>query len=224
MYIPRSYAEDRPGELTAFMAAHPLGALVTADAGGALYATHLPLMFDEGRGEHGLLAGHVARANPHRRLTSDGADALVIFSGPEAYVSPVWYPGKATQGREVPTWNYVAVHAWGRVRLIEDPAWLLDHLTRLTDRSERDRAPAGDHAPWRVSDAPAEFVAQQMKAIIGVEIAVTRLEGKWKMSQNRTAAEIDGVVAGLEASPRALDRAVSALVESRRPDRRGERA
>ena len=217
MYIPRSYAEERPEELAGFITAHPLGALVTAAASGELFATHLPFVFDSASGEHGVLEGHLARANPHHALARDGTEALVIFAGPDAYVTPNWYPGKATHGREVPTWNYVAVHAYGTLRFIDDPAWLLPHLHRLSDRSEADRlAPAGE-TPWQVDDAPPEFIAQQMKAIVGVEVRVTRLEGKWKMSQNRTPEAIDAVVAGLGASPRAMDREVSALVAARRP-------
>jgi transcriptional regulator len=218
VYIPRSYVEERPEELIAFITAHPLGALVTAaGASGELFATHLPFVFDRASGEHGVLEGHLARANPHHELARDIRDALVIFTGVNAYVTPNWYPGKAAHGREVPTWNYVAVHAYGALRFIDDSAWLLAHLRRLSDRSEADlQAPAGE-TRWRVDDAPAEFIAQQMKAIIGVEVRVTRLEGKWKMSQNRTAEAIDAVVAGLGASPKAMDREVSAIVEARRP-------
>ena len=216
MYIPRLFAEEQPDELTAFMVAHPLGALITVDASGALFGTHLPLVFDASRGPRGVLEGHVARANPHHALAREGAEALVIFTGPNAYVTPNWYPGKAEHGREVPTWNYVAVHAYGTLRFIDDPEWLLPHLRRLTDRSETARqAPAGD-APWRVDDAPPEFIAQRMKAIVGLQITVTRLEGKWKMSQNRAPEAIEGVIAGLGASPSAMDREVSAIVAERR--------
>jgi transcriptional regulator len=221
VYIPRSYVEERPEELIAFITAHPLGALVTAGgASGELFATHLPFVFDPASGEHGVLEGHLARANPHHELARDTSESLVIFTGANAYVTPNWYPGKATHGREVPTWNYVAVHAYGTLRFIDDSTWLLAHLRRLSDRSEADLlAPAGE-TRWRVDDAPPEFIAQQMKAIIGIEVRVTRLEGKWKMSQNRTAEAIDAVVAGLGASPKAMDREVSAIVEARRPSGR----
>jgi transcriptional regulator len=217
VYIPRSYVEERPEELIAFITAHPLGALVTAGASGELFATHLPFVFDRASGEHGILEGHLARANPHHELVRDTSESLVIFTGANAYVTPNWYPGKAAHGRGVPTWNYVAVHAYGTLRFIDDSAWLLAHLRRLSDRSEADlQAPAGE-TRWRVDDAPAEFISQQMQAIIGVEVRVKRLEGKWKMSQNRTAEAIDAVVAGLGASPKAMDREVSAIVEARRP-------
>ena len=213
MYIPRLYSEERPAELDAFIAAHPLGALVTADPSGSFFATHLPLIF-----EGGMLEGHVARANQHHRLAQSGAEALVIFTGPNAYVTPSWYPEKAMHGRVVPTWNYVAVHAYGPVRFIDDPEWLLPHLNRLVDRNEAARLAYAGDTRWRVGDAPKEFIAQQMKAIVGVEIRVTRLEGKWKMSQNRTADAIEGVVEGLDASPREMDREVSAIVAARRAE------
>lgn len=220
MYIPRTNSEDRPEVLAAFMAAHPLAALVSAGPAGELWATHLPLVFDPWRGARGVLEGHVARANPHHRLVRPAAErtalreSLVIFSGPEAYVTPSWYPGKEAHGREVPTWNYIAVHAYGTVTLHEDPEWLLAHLARLTDRSEAGRA-----NPWSVSDAPADFVARELKGIVGIELTITRLEGRWKMSQNRTPEDIDGVVRGLGESARAGDRDVAAIVEARRPGR-----
>ena len=223
MYIPRLYAEERRDELAAFIEAHPLGALVTADASGQLFATHLPLVFDPGAGEHGILEGHVARANPHHRIADSDAKTLVIFTGPNAYVTPSWYPEKAAHGRVVPTWNYVAVHAYGTLRFIDDPTWLKAHLHRLTDRNESTRVRHADGMPWRVDDAPPEFIAQQMKAIVGVQITVTRLEGKWKMSQNRSPETIEAVVAGLGASNSAMDREVSAIVAARRPASKDER-
>jgi transcriptional regulator len=211
MYVPPSNAEDRPEVLWDFIEAHPLGALVTASADG-LFATHLPLVLHRGRGPHGVLEGHVARANPHHRLEPAAGDALVIFPGPDAYVSPSWYPAKAEHGRVVPTWNYVAVHAYGALRFVEDRAFLRRHLEELTARHE-----AGRERPWAVGDAPAEYVAGLERAIVGVEIAIARIEGKWKMSQNRPAADIDGVVRGLAASPRAGDREVAEIVAASRP-------
>ena len=222
MYVPRTNAEDRPEVLAAFMRAHSLAALVSVGPAGELWATHLPIVYDLSRGAHGTIEGHVARANPHHELVraaaelaSDGAarESLAIFTGPDAYVTPAWYPGKAEHGREVPTWNYVAVHAYGTLRLRDDPEWLLAHVTRLTEQSE-----AGRPEPWAVSDAPADYVARMLRAIVGFEMEVTRIEARWKMSQNRTPEEIDGVVAGLEASGRPADRVVAAIVEARRPD------
>ena len=224
MYVPRTNAEDRPEVLAAFLRAHPLATLVSTAPSGELWATHLPVVYDAARGRHGTVEGHVARANPHHALVRAAAEqaapgaapreSLVIFTGPDAYVTPSWYPGKAVHGREVPTWNYVAVHAYGTLRLREDPAWLMAHLTRLTDQSE-----AGRPHPWAVSDAPADYLARELKAIVGFELEVTRFDARWKMSQNRTAEEIDGVVAGLGASKRPADRTVAAIVQERRPTR-----
>lgn len=219
MYVPRTNAEDRPEVLTAFMRAHPLATLVSAGPSGELWATHLPVVFDPARGPWGTIEGHVARANPHHQLVRAASEqatspreSLVIFTGPDAYVTPAWYPGKAVHGRVVPTWNYVAVHADGSLTLREDPDWLLAHVARLTAQSE-----AGRPEPWAVSDAPADFIARQLEAIVGFELRITRLEGRWKMSQNRTSEEIDRVVEGLLASERPMDREVAALVEERRP-------
>lgn len=217
MYIPRSHAEDRPDELAAFVAANPLGTLVTATPAGELYASHLPFVFHAAAGEHGVLEAHLARANRHHELPRGGGDALVVFTGPDAHITPNWYVEKTTHGRVVPTWNYIAVHAYGTLRFIEDEAWLREHLKRLVDRHEGERAATGGGVPWRVEDAPSEFITQQLKAIVGVEIRVTRLEGKWKMSQNRSAESIDGVIAGLTASPKATDHEVAAIVAARRP-------
>lgn len=211
MYVPPSNAEHRPEVLFGFIEAHPLGALVTASADG-LFATHLPLVLHRGRGPHGVLEGHVARANPHHRQELTTGEALVIFPGPDAYVSPSWYPAKAEHGRVVPTWNYVAVHVYGALRFVDDPAFLPRHLHELTTRHE-----AGREHPWAVGDAPAEYVSGLERAIVGLEISITRMEGKWKMSQNRAAADVDGVVRGLAASPRAGDREVAEIVEARRP-------
>lgn len=212
MYIPPSNAEHRPDVLLDFMDAHPLATLVTTSAEG-LFATHLPLVLDRARGAHGTLEGHLARANPHHRLAAEGTEALVIFQGPDAYVTPSWYAAKQEHGRVVPTWNYVAVHAWATVRVRDDAAFLRRNIEALTERHEAGRA-----HPWAVDDAPAAYIDGLLKAIVGVELAITRLEGKWKMSQNRPAADIDGVIAGLGASPSARDREVAELVRARRPD------
>jgi transcriptional regulator len=211
MYIPPSNAEHRPEVMHDFIEAYPLAVLVTVSTDG-LFATHLPLVLDRSRGPHGTLEGHVARANPHHRQTLTTPEALVIFSAPNAYVSPTWYPAKTEHGKVVPTWNYVAVHAYGPVRFRDDPEFLRRHLDALTARHE-----GGREAPWAVSDAPAEYVAQQMRAIIGFELPIARLEGKWKMSQNRSAADIDGVVRGLGSSPAEGDREVAEIVERVRP-------
>jgi transcriptional regulator len=212
MYIPPSFAETRPEVMLDFVEAHPLGALVTASADG-LFATHMPFVLDRAAGPHGTLRGHVARANPHATRESLTAEGLVIFSGPEAYVSPAHYASKARHGKVVPTWNYVAVHAYGVVRFVDDAEFVLRNVEALTARHETARP-----APWSVGDAPSDYVRAQLKAIVGVEVAIARLEGKWKMSQNRAPEDVEGVVAGLGASDDDRDRAVASIVDARRRD------
>jgi transcriptional regulator len=216
MYNPSSFAEGNVPTLHAFVEAHPLATLVTAVGGEqGLFATHLPLLLDRTTGSFGRLIGHIARANPHaRQLASGPNEALVIFTGPDAYITPNWYATKAESGRVVPTWNYVAVHAYGKVNLHADPEFLRPHLEVLTRQHERSRAGA-----WEVSDAPDDYIAQQLRAIVGVEITIERLEGKWKMSQNRSDADIDGVVKGLSASTALEDHVVAGIVADRRPQR-----
>jgi transcriptional regulator len=212
MYIPASYAEHDLAALFDFIEGNPLGILVTSSPSDGLFATHLPLLVHRDRGERGVLAGHIARANPHHRQVADGAEALVVFSGPDAYVTPSWYEAKREHGRVVPTWNYAAVHVYGSLRFNDDPSFLRRHLEALTHRHETRRA-----APWSVNDAPDDFSATQMKAIVGVELEITRLEGKWKMSQNRSAADIDGVVRGLRESESPVEQVVAEIVAERKP-------
>ena len=212
MYIPASYAEHDVAALFDFIEGNPLGILVTSSPSDGLFATHLPLLVHRDRGARGVLAGHLARANPHHRQAAAGAEALVVFSGPDAYVTPSWYEAKREHGRVVPTWNYAAVHVYGTLRFHDDPAFLRQHLEALTDRHESPRP-----TPWAVSDAPDDFIAKQMQAIVGVELEITRLEGKWKMSQNRSAADIDGVVRGLRESEAPVDQAVAEIVAARKP-------
>jgi transcriptional regulator len=217
MYIPHANAEHRPETMLDFIESRAFGALVTASPPTGLFATHLPLVLDRAQGEHGVLEGHVAKGNPHHSLEMAEGDALVIFQGADAYVTPNWYAAKAEHGRVVPTWNYVAVHAYGTLRFIDDVGFLARHLDALTERHE-----SGRERPWSVADAPAEYIEQLRRGIVGVELTITRLEGKWKMSQNRSDADIDGVVRGLASSPHEGDRAVAAVVEERRPtNRRG---
>lgn len=212
MYTPSSFAERDLPTIFDFIEAHPLGALVTSTPEEGLLATHLPLVLDRAVGPMGTLFGHVARANPHSRSINEKAEAMVIFTGPDAYITPQWYATKREHGRVVPTWNYVAIHAYGTLRLHHDPAFLRPHLEALTRRHEGARSGA-----WQVSDAPDEFIAQQMKAIVGIELRIDRLEGKWKMSQNRSQADIDGVVQGLGESDSATDAMVAGIVQQRRP-------
>lgn len=214
MYTPRSFAEEDLPTLFAFIDANPLAALITESTPDGLVATHLPLVLDRAAGPMGTLMGHVARANPHSRIASGRVSALVLFTGANAYVTPSWYAAKAETGRVVPTWNYVAVHAHGRLRTHDDPAFLRAHLETLTRQHE-----GGRPDPWHVSDAPADYIAQQMKAIVAVSLQIERLEGKWKMSQNRSDADVDGVVHGLSASRVPQDQTVAAIVADRRSRR-----
>ena len=193
MYQPAHFAESRAEVLGAFVAAHPLGLLVTQNRAGAIDANSIPFILDpSGDATPGVLRAHVARANPVWSSARDDVDSLVVFQGPQGYVSPAWYPSKAAHGKVVPTWNYVMVQARGRLRAIEDKAWLRDFVGRLTDRHERGRP-----APWAIGDAPADYIETMLGAIVGIEIALTSLVGKWKVTQNRGADDRAGVVDGL---------------------------
>jgi len=191
MYLPKHFEETRIEVLHGLIREHPLGALVTLGSSG-LDANHIPFEIDPEPAPFGTLRGHVARANPLWREFSRDVEALVIFQGPGTYVSPAWYPTKHETARVVPTWNYVVVHAHGPLRVIDDRAWLRAFVTKLTSRHEAERPD-----PWKVTDAPADYIDKQLGAIIGLEIPVTRLVGKWKMSQNRPPQDRDGVVEGL---------------------------
>jgi len=205
VYTPPAFRADDRDSIHATIRAARLATLVTATAEG-LVATPLPLMIEPAEGEHGTLYGHVARANPQWRLAPIGA-AMAVFMGPDAYVTPSWYASKREHGKVVPTWNYVAVHAYGPAEFFEDADRLLDVVTRLTRHHEAQRAEA-----WAVSDAPAPFIASQLKGIVGVRLPITRLEGKRKLSQNRSEADRAGVAAGLGESDDAMDRVVAGLI------------
>ena len=214
MYLPAHFAEARPDVLQALIAAHPLGTLVTLGSDG-LTANHLPFELDPratgGDATFGTLRAHVARANPVWQDFSPTIDALVVFQGPQAYITPSWYAETKPQtGKVVPTWNYCVVHAHGPLRVIDDAAWVRGLVERLTNRFEANRP-----APWQVADAPADFIAKQLTAIVGIEIPLRRLTGKWKVSQNRSAADRAGVAQGLlrEAAPGAA--AMAACVQPR---------
>jgi transcriptional regulator len=195
MYLPAHFAESRRDVLEAFVLAHPFGLLLTQGGSGRLEADGVPFMLDpDPAGGPGILRAHVARANPVWHSARADAGSLVVFQGPHAYVSPGWYASKAEHGKVVPTWDYIVVHGRGRVRAIEDPAWLRAFVTRLTDRHEATR-----RAPWAVTDAPADFVATMLGAIVGIEIVLSSLTGKWKVSQNRSSADRAGVGQGLVA-------------------------
>jgi len=211
MYVPPHFAEDRLPVLRDFMRQHPFATLVTLNA-GALVASHLPLLVEEEPAPNGRLIGHLARANGQWRDVDVESEALVIFGGPHAYVSPSWYPTKQEHGKVVPTWNYAALHAYGKLRIIEDKDWLRDLVGRLTDRHEGGRA-----HPWKVEDAPADYVQAHLKGIVGIELTVQRFEGKWKLSQNRPEKDRLGTERGLMETGEPDAAALAALMaESRR--------
>jgi transcriptional regulator len=205
MYMPPHFKMDELGAIHAAMRASRLATLVTATADG-LIATPLPLILDEREGEHGTLYGHVARPNPQWKLPAIG-EAMAIFTGPDAYVTPSWYVTKAEHGKVVPTWNYVAVHAYGPAEFFEDADRLLDVVTRLTVLHESSREEA-----WQVSDAPADFIKAQLRGIVGVRMPIMRIDAKRKMSQNRKLEDRAGVIAGLGASDNPVDREVAAMI------------
>jgi transcriptional regulator len=193
MYRPSYFREDRLEVLHALIRAHPFAQLVTV-GGQGLEANPLPMLVDPEASTNGTLRGHLARANDQVAALREGGQALVIFQGPQAYVSPSWYPGKAEHGKVVPTWNYVAVHAWGVPRVIDDAVWLRRLIEDLTVSQEQHRT-----NPWAVGDAPEDFIDTMVKAIVGVEIPIDRIEGKWKVSQNRPEPDRRGVAEGLRA-------------------------
>jgi len=207
MYAPSHFNESRTEVLQEFMARHPLALLVGACANG-LQANHVPLMLEPGQGGHGTLQGHIARGNSMWKDVPAGAEVLAVFQGPGQYISPNWYPSKREHGRVVPTWNYAVVHVHGHITWNQDRIWLRTLVEALTDRHE-----SGQAAPWRVADAPEEYIQQMLGAIVGFEIAITRMTGKWKLSQNRTPAERAGVVAALSAQPDDAAREMASLVE-----------
>ncbi|MDT5152692.1 MAG: transcriptional regulator [Mycobacterium sp.] len=203
MYVPTHFAPDDEA-VHELLSHHGAADLVTAGPDG-LEATMLPFFYDR---ERGTLQGHFARNNDHWRRV-DGREALVIVRGPDAYVTPEWYASKAEHGRVVPTWNYVVAHVHGTVTIHDDPVWLADLVRRLTDHHE-----AGRPAPWSVDDAPERFVEGQLRAIVGLEVAIRRIDAKFKLSQNRPEADIDGVVAGLRSVG---DERAAAAVQAHRP-------
>jgi len=192
MYVPAAFAAATQADMLALVAAHPLGALVRMGSSG-LDADHMPfeLVAPTADAPHGLLRAHVARTNPVWR--ADGASVIVLFQGASRYVSPLLYDTEAAGGRVVPTWNYAVVHAHGRLRTVDDPAWILGTMTRLTRRHED--ADTG----WKVEDAPRDFIDRMVQATIGIEIVIERLEGKFKLSQNRSAADRARVLAAMDS-------------------------
>jgi transcriptional regulator len=208
MYQPPHFREDRREVQHALMQNHSLGLLITAGPEG-LQANFIPFLIDAHASEHGTLRAHLARANPQLRELAAVEECLVVFQGPQTYVSPSLYPTKQETGKVVPTWNYITVHAWGRPQVMDDPAWIRGQVDDLTRHQEAARA-----APWQVSDAPEPFLAAQIKGIVGLEVPIARIEGKWKVSQNRNATDQAGVAAGLRGSGEEADQ-IAALVADR---------
>ncbi|MEQ1774848.1 MAG: FMN-binding negative transcriptional regulator [Burkholderiales bacterium] len=192
MYDVEAFREERVEVLHALIKAHPLATLVTTTAQG-LEANHIPLLMDPEPAPYGTLRGHLARANPVWRTFNSDTEVLAVFQGAQGYVTPSWYPSKAQHGKVVPTWNYAVVHAHGLLNIIDDAAWLRKLVTRLTESQESPR-----DKPWQVTDAPPDYIDTMLKAIVGIEIPLSRLQGKWKLSQNRLPQDRHGVIEGLE--------------------------
>ena len=209
MYLPSHFEETRIDVLQELVRQYPLGSLVTLGAKG-LNANHIPFELDAAPAPYGTLRGHVARANPVWRDYDPAFEALVIFHGPQVYISPSWYETKKETGEVVPTYNYAVVHAYGRLRIVEHRAWLRGLVARLTERFEGGRA-----APWEVSDAPQDFIDKQLGAIVGIEIEVSKMLGKWKASQNRPATDRAGVAEALGAAADADSLAMAQMIKER---------
>ena len=208
MYIPRVNKEERVHVLHKLMEDQPFASLITMGSSG-LFASHIPMVLEQ-NGAMGQLRGHISRANAQWRDYTASVEALAIFSGPQHYITPSWYREKQETGKVVPTWNYVVVHAYGHLKVIEDGEWLMAHLQRLTSIHEAESA-----IPWKIGDAPADYIASQIKGIVGLEMDIARLEGKWKVSQNRSAEDRKGVVQGLNELNTAESLAMKLLVEER---------
>jgi transcriptional regulator len=207
MYQPEKYRQEDVREMHALMRARPLAALVSAGAAG-LYGTHLPTVLkDDGR--YGVVECHLARANPHWKDLASGIEALMIFQGTEGYITPSWYPSKAEHEKVVPTWNYSVVHAYGHPEMVEDKHWLRSHVTELTEQQE-----SGRSRPWAVSDAPESYIEVMLRGIVGFRFAIERIEGKWKMSQNREMKDRDGVVRGLSERGEGDDFQIAEIISS----------
>jgi len=210
MYQPVHFREDRLEVQHALIRAHALGLLITSGPAGLL-ANPIPFLVDTAASERGTLRAHLARANPQLAELAAVTECLVVFQGPQHYISPSLYATKRENGKVVPTWNYITVHAWGRPRVMDDAVWLRQQIEDLTQHNEEKRA-----AAWKVSDAPDDFVAGQVKAIVGLEIPIARIEGKWKVSQNRPAVDQAGVVAGLSGQGDEAEAVAKAVAERRK--------
>lgn len=206
MYLPAHFAEERDETIGRLIADYPLGTLVTLGSEG-LSANHIPFLFDREAGPHGTLRGHVARGNAVWHDHAPAPETLVIFQGPQAYISPNWYPTKQDEHRVVPTYNYAVVHAYGELIVHDDEKWLRVFLGRLTKRME-----SPQERPWKMGDAPQEYLATMLQGIVGIEIVLSRLVGKWKVSQNRLSVDREGAARGLRAAGGAEQAAMAALI------------
>lgn len=211
MYTPAPFAEPDIKVLHALIRSQPLGIWVVQSA-GELVVNHIPFIIDSTRGEHGTLRGHVARANDVWKQASSGSESVVVFQGPQAYITPSWYPAKQEHGKVVPTWNYAVVHAHGVPRIIEDREWLRQNVGELTSAHESHR-----ESPWQVTDAPSSFIDGLLQAIVGIEIPIARLVGKWKVSQNRATPDRLGVISGLSQSSDSEALEMARLIRERTP-------
>ncbi len=216
MYLPAHFKESRTEVLHDLMRARPLAALVALSDSG-LVANHIPVETVSEPAPHGMLRGHIARANPLWREYRPGSEALAIFQGPQVYISPSFYPSKKQSGEVVPTWDYAVVHAHGTLRFVQDAAWLRALVVRLTDAHEQSRA-----NPWKVTDAPPPYVEKMLSLIVGFELSITALTGKWKISQNHPSANREGVVKGLSAAAGADSQEIASMLASFNEERRDE--
>jgi transcriptional regulator len=194
MYVPKHFEEPRIEVMHDLIRARPLATLVTMSSNG-INANHIPLHIFEEPTPFGTLRGHVARSNPIWNDFNSEIEVLAIFHGPDSYITPSWYPTKKETGKVVPTWNYAVTHAYGTMRVVDDPTWLRTLLETLTDHNEKKFS-----KPWKVSDAPLEYTSKLIENIVGIEIGITQLTGKWKVSQNQPPQNQSGVISGLEAS------------------------
>jgi len=209
MYVPSHFEETRSEVMQQFIGEHSLGTLVTLGPTG-LNANHIPFEIHPEPSPFGTLRAHVARSNPVWQDVDGGLESMVIFQGPQAYISPSWYPTKKDGGRVVPTYNYMVVHAYGRLRTVDDPVWVRSLLTRLTAQHE-----AGSAQPWTLDEAPADYIDKMLSAIVGIELSITRLVGKWKVSQNQPEMNRVGVESGLRKKGGENSLAMAAAVAKR---------
>jgi transcriptional regulator len=208
MYVPAHFEESKIEILHDLIIANPLAILVTMSSNG-INANHIPLHLIKDKGRYGSLQGHVARANSVWSDIDKDVETLIIFQGPNSYISPSWYPTKQENGKVVPTWNYVTVHAYGKLRVVDDPVWVKSQLELLTNQQE-----ASYDKPWTISDAPVEFTNKMISAVVGIEISISRIIGKWKVSQNQPEVNQTGVVEGLKSLKKPEAMKVATLVEN----------